>query len=90
MGETEVIQQGSSIAEAQEYFHKVLLPCDPTGGFVPPFDHPDNWEGNATTVREIVEQLGSKPDVVVCSVGGGGLLNGIMQVIDKNGWGSDV
>jgi L-serine/L-threonine ammonia-lyase len=31
-----------------------------------------------------------RPDVVVCSVGGGGLLNGIMQVVDENDWSDDV
>ncbi|KIW99063.1 uncharacterized protein Z519_00726 [Cladophialophora bantiana CBS 173.52] len=41
-------------------------------------------------MREIAEQLGGKPDVVVCSVGGGGLLNGIMQVLDDKGWSNEV
>lgn len=90
MGATAVIQHGASIAEAQEYIQTVLLPQDPDGVFVPPFDHPDIWEGNATAMREIAEQLGDKPDVVICSVGGGGLLNGIMQVIDEKGWGDEV
>ena len=27
-----------------------------------------------------------RPDVEVCSVGGGGLLNGIMQAVDEKGW----
>ena len=30
-----------------------------------------------------------RPDVVVCSVGGGGLLNGIMQAVDEKGWSRD-
>jgi len=51
--------------------------------FVPPFDHPDVWNGNATVMREIVEQLDGDPDVVICSVGGGGLLNGVMQALDE-------
>ena len=90
MGATAVIQHGPSIAAAQEYIHSTLLPQDPDGVFVPPFDHPDIWEGNATTMTEITDQLGGKPDVVVCSVGGGGLLNGIMQVIDERGWNDEV
>jgi L-serine/L-threonine ammonia-lyase len=83
MGATQVIQHGANIAEAQEYIQGSLLPNDPNGIFVPPFDHPDIWEGNATMMRETKEQLGGLPDVVICSVGGGGLLNGIMQVIDE-------
>jgi L-serine/L-threonine ammonia-lyase len=90
MGATSVIQHGLSIAAAQEYIQTVLLPNDPDAVFVPPFDHPDIWEGNATAMREITEQLGGKPDVVVCSIGGGGLMNGIMQVIDENNWDEDV
>lgn len=86
MGASSVIQHGANIAEAQRHIQETLLPQDPTGVFVPPFDHPDIWEGNATVMREIAEQLGGKPDVVVCSVGGGGLLNGIVQVIDENEW----
>lgn len=90
MGATSVIQHGPSIAAAQEYIQTILLPNDPNGVFVPPFDHPDIWEGNATAMREITDQLGGKPDVVVCSIGGGGLMNGIMQVIDENSWDDDV
>lgn len=86
MGATAVIQHGANIAEAQKHIHDFLLPQDPNSVFVPPFDHPDIWEGNATVMREIDEQLDGDVDVVVCSVGGGGLLNGIMQVIDEQHW----
>ncbi|CAD0085076.1 unnamed protein product [Aureobasidium vineae] len=81
---------GSTIAEAQEYILNTLLPADPTGVFVPPFDHQDIWDGNATVMQEIASQLGDKPDVIVCSVGGGGLLNGIMQELDHKKWNNDV
>ena len=85
MGATAVIQHGSSIAEAQAYIQSTLLPQDPDGVFVPPFDHQDIWDGNGTLMREIIEQLGGQvPDVVVCSIGGGGLFNGIMQVLDSH------
>jgi L-serine/L-threonine ammonia-lyase len=90
MGVKQVIQHGNSIAEAQEHILNTLLPADPTGVFVPPFDHQDIWDGNATVMQEIAAQLGDKPDVVVCSVGGGGLLNGIMQEIDNKRWGNEV
>ncbi|TIA62762.1 tryptophan synthase beta subunit-like PLP-dependent enzyme [Aureobasidium pullulans] len=90
MGVSKVIQHGSTIAEAQEYILNTLLPADPTGVFVPPFDHQDIWDGNATVMQEIASQLGDKPDVVVCSVGGGGLLNGIMQELDDKKWNNDV
>jgi len=59
--------------------------------YVPPFDHPDIWDGNATMIDEIVQQQGKKPgidfDVVICSVGGGGLFSGVAQGLHRNGAG---
>lgn len=50
------------------------------GGYmVPPFDHSDIIEGQATVAAEIVEQLseGVVPDLVIVPVGGGGLSAGL-------------
>ena len=46
---------------------------------VPPFDHDDIIEGQATVAAEIAEQLpdGVVPDLVILPVGGGGLSAGI-------------
>lgn len=61
------------------------------GVYVPPFDHESIWEGNAIMVKELQDQLqGERPDVLICSVGGGGLFNGIMLGLDKVGWSSHV
>jgi L-serine/L-threonine ammonia-lyase len=49
--------------------------------YCPPFDHPDIWSGNSTVMHEIASQL-PDPDVLICSVGGGGLINGICQAMD--------
>lgn len=43
---------------------------------VPAFDHPQTIAGQGTVAKEIVEQLGSAPDVLVVPVGGGGLIAG--------------
>jgi L-serine/L-threonine ammonia-lyase len=51
--------------------------------YIPPFDHPDIWDGNATLIDEVVAT--TKFDVVICSVGGGGLLAGIVQGLQKHG-----
>ena len=48
--------------------------------FLPPFDDPDVIEGQATCGLEILEQLGSEPDVLIVPVGGGGLLSGLRGV----------
>jgi threonine dehydratase len=43
---------------------------------VPAFDDPRTVAGQGTVAREVVDQLGRSPDVVVVPVGGGGLLAG--------------
>ena len=51
---------------------------------VPPFDHPDIIEGQATVAAEILAQLpdGSVPDLVVIPVGGGGLSSGVSGYLE--------
>jgi threonine dehydratase len=50
---------------------------------VPPFDHADIIEGQATVAAEIVAQLdGRLPDLVVLPVGGGGLASGVTGYLD--------
>ncbi|KAH8729299.1 tryptophan synthase beta subunit-like PLP-dependent enzyme [Ilyonectria robusta] len=90
-GVTKVVQHGQSVMDADKYLKAVVLPADPDGVYVPPFDHQDVWDGNSTVMQEIAVQMeGEKPDAVVCSVGGGGLMNGVVQQLDKLGWSDDV
>jgi L-serine/L-threonine ammonia-lyase len=49
-----------------------------------PFDDPLLWRGHATMIDEVVAS-GLKPDVVVLSVGGGGLLCGVAEGLLRNG-----
>uniref|UniRef100_A0A8H7TPZ2 L-serine ammonia-lyase n=1 Tax=Bionectria ochroleuca TaxID=29856 RepID=A0A8H7TPZ2_BIOOC len=80
----EVVQVGSNWAESDAHLRGELLARDPTGVYVPPFDHPQIWDGAATIVTELREQLGDTPlHGIICSVGGGGLLNGIMQGVES-------
>ncbi|XP_033747685.1 L-serine dehydratase/L-threonine deaminase-like [Pecten maximus] len=53
---------------------------------VHPSDHPDVWEGHSPMILETKEQMPCQPDVVVTSVGGGGLLTGVVQGMWKAGW----
>lgn len=53
--------------------------------YIHPFDNPVIWEGHETLIEEIVKQ-GIKPDAVVLSVGGGGLLCGVAAALEKVGW----
>jgi len=84
-GAHNVIQSGASWADADRYLRQVLLKEDAKGVYVPPFDHPDVWAGNATLVPELVKQIGTEPApaAIVCSVGGGGLFCGIKQGLVK-------
>jgi threonine dehydratase len=50
--------------------------CSSGAVLVPAFDDPRTVAGQGTVVRELVEQLGHPPDVLVVPVGGGGLLAG--------------
>jgi threonine dehydratase len=45
---------------------------------VPAFDDPRTIAGQGTVAREIVEQLGRAPDLVIVPVGGGGMIAGIL------------
>ncbi len=53
--------------------------------YIHPFDDPQVWSGHASMVRELAEQ-GAKPGVVVVSVGGGGLLCGLVEGLHEVGW----
>lgn len=52
---------------------------DTNGHMVPPFDHRDIIEGQATVAYEIADQMpgGRTPDLVMIPVGGGGLSAGV-------------
>jgi L-serine/L-threonine ammonia-lyase len=76
-----VIVHGRSWAEANEHLQTLLGEGD---AFVHPFDDPLLWEGHATMIDEVV-RAGVRPDAVVLSVGGGGLLCGVINGLRRNG-----
>jgi threonine dehydratase len=58
-----------------------------TGGLmVPPFDHRDIIEGQATVACELARQIPANPDLVVLPVGGGGLAAGVTGYLADIGW----
>ncbi|ODM94350.1 L-serine dehydratase/L-threonine deaminase [Orchesella cincta] len=64
-----------------------LLENHPEIGFVHPFDDPMIWEGHASIIQEIKEDLqGRKPSCIVVSVGGGGLATGVLKGLEAQGW----
>ena len=54
--------------------------------YIPPFDHPTLWHGHSSLVDEVAESHG-KPDLVIVTVGGGGLLCGVLEGMHRNKWG---
>lgn len=88
-GAYEVLQHGAAWNDADTHLRQHIIPAAQAQGqtiYCPPFDHPDIWHGNATLMHEIAAQLpGSVPDLLICSIGGGGLLNGICQAMDELG-----
>lgn len=92
-GAKEVMQHGANIAEATTYVNEVLMPLSRQKGeepfYVDPFNHPDIWEGHESIVDEMrdqFEEMGEdEPDWIICSCGGGGLFNGIMAGIERQG-----
>jgi L-serine/L-threonine ammonia-lyase len=81
---------GNNWGEADRYLHEELLAHDPNGVYVPPFDHPWVWDGAASLAEELYEQMLPLEldciDGISCSVGGGGLLNGLAQGVDSIKW----
>jgi L-serine/L-threonine ammonia-lyase len=80
----EVIVHGASWQEANALAQSMLLNSD---AFLHPFDNPLLWTGHASMVDEVAA-TGHKPDAVVLSVGGGGLLAGVMEGLARNDWGN--
>ena len=81
--DAKVVVHGSSWQEANELAQTLVGPGD---AFIHPFDDPLLWAGHASLVDEVAA-AGCKPDAVVLSVGGGGLLSGVVEGLQRNGWG---
>ncbi|KAM9329828.1 L-serine dehydratase/L-threonine deaminase-like [Gastrophryne carolinensis] len=65
---------------------KELVKNNPGWVYIPPFDDPLIWEGHTSLVKEIKESLPSKPGAIALSVGGGGMLCGVVQGLREVGW----
>ena len=66
---------GENFDESSE---KAIETANRTGTiFVPPFDNELIMAGQGTVAKEIYEDLGNQVDIIVCPVGGGGLIAGV-------------
>jgi L-serine/L-threonine ammonia-lyase len=77
----ELLVHGASWMEANARVMELLREGD---AFLHPFDDPLLWEGHATLVEELECD---RPDAIVLSVGGGGLLCGVIRGLHERGWG---
>ncbi len=62
----------------------------PSTAYVPPFDHPYICEGASSVIDELANDMDTVPGAIIASVGGGGLLCGIYQGIDRHPLWSDI
>ena len=77
----EVIVHGASWQEANALAQSMIAERT---AFIHPFDDPLLWRGHAGMIDEVT-RAGVKPDAVVLSVGGGGLLCGVVEGLRRNG-----
>lgn len=97
----DVVQIGENWAAADRHLRQVVIPefekAHPGSRaiYVPPFDHQDIWDGAQTLVDELKTQMSEsfdeQMDAIICNVGGGGLMCGVMQGVQKlkdSGYGS--
>lgn len=77
----EVVVHGPSWQEANE---RALEAVGPQAAYIHPFDDPILWTGHATMIDEVV-RAGASFDAVVLAVGGGGLLCGVAEGLERNG-----
>lgn len=78
----EVVVHGATWDEANALATSLVRESD---AFLHPFDDPLIWQGHSSMVDEIVRS-GVRPAVIVLSVGGGGLLSGVIEGLHRHGW----
>ncbi|MGE5337320.1 MAG: pyridoxal-phosphate dependent enzyme, partial [Gemmatimonadota bacterium] len=76
-----VIVHGAVWDESNEF--AMALARERGAAYLHAFDDPDIWDGHATLIDECIAD-GIEFDAVACCVGGGGLLAGIVQGLQRN------
>jgi L-serine/L-threonine ammonia-lyase len=79
----EVLEHGTSWDDTHAHASRVA--AREGAAYFHPFDDPRLWEGHASMIEEVA-LFGSKPGAVVLSVGGGGLLCGVLVGLHRAGW----
>ena len=79
----QVIEHGESWDDAHERASE--LARENGTAYIHPFDDPEVWTGHATLIEEVA-RIAPAPAAVVVSVGGGGLLCGVLEGLERVGW----
>ncbi|ORX47456.1 tryptophan synthase beta subunit-like PLP-dependent enzyme [Hesseltinella vesiculosa] len=80
----QLIKYGEDWSDAENHARKLVKR---NGIYVPSADHEHIWQGYSSIIFELKTQLlGHPPAAIVCPVGGGGLLNGIIMGLQEVGW----
>ena len=98
-GASDVLQHGASWFEADTFLRETFIDVPEQqeidgvkNVYVHPFDNPIIWGGHSSIISELADQLPAREDgdktqfpadVIICSVGGGGLFNGIIQGLNE-------
>ncbi|KAF7295118.1 PALP domain-containing protein [Mycena indigotica] len=84
--DADVVVGGKDYAEALQAA-KILVDSKENAVMVPAYDDPVVWEGHSSLVSELAHQLPqTRPRAIFCSVGGGGLLGGVIKGCARAGW----
>jgi len=78
-----VVVHGDSWDDAHAY--GTQLAQQENAAYIHPFDDPRVWKGHSSIIHEITE-VGVRPGAIVVSVGGGGLLCGLLEGLHDVGW----
>ena len=81
--DAEVIVHGKFWDEANDYCLRQAKETNAV--YVSPFDDELLWQGHASMIDECAKAM-PQPTKIVLSVGGGGLLLGVLEGLRRNGW----
>jgi L-serine/L-threonine ammonia-lyase len=90
--EATVTVHGKNWNEADEYTRALVAQSPGSAAYISPYDHPLLWTGHSTLVKELHEQLLDltaspvPPAAILVSVGGGGLICGVLEGLHDLGW----
>ncbi len=79
---------GNNFDECHEL---AIANCKQTSSiFIPPFDDDLIIAGQGTIAKEIYEDMNGIVDIVICPVGGGGLIAGVSSYFDQKGTNTEI